>query len=263
MSKLKVVVATVATVAATVIGTSTAYGIVGGAPTTTSKYPFIVVVGDHCTGTLVSPTKVVTNAQCVIYRETDGLQVTAGRSDLDDKNGTVRDVKSAWIPASYADYSTSDGKVPVPHGDVAVLTLAQPMPRAYTPIGIVPSAFVYRAGGGATVLGFGATVTDQKNPDGRLRAAQVPMASNASCKKAYPDAGAFDPSVMTCAGKPTGGVGTCDRDGGAPLLVADGRKTLLAGVNSWSGLGCAKANSPDVYTKLTAFSKELAAQINS
>ncbi len=58
-----------------------------------------------------------------------------------------------------------------------------------------------------------------------------------------------------CAGKPDGGVDACSNDGGAPLLISDGKEERLAGVVPW-GDGCARADGPGLYIKVSTFAKK-------
>ncbi|HET9382722.1 MAG TPA: trypsin-like serine protease, partial [Streptomyces sp.] len=68
--------------------------IVGGTTTTTSSYPFMMQITDanqnqFCGGTLVSPTKVVTAAHCMVGETTSSIRVVGGRTYRNGTNGTV------------------------------------------------------------------------------------------------------------------------------------------------------------------------------
>ncbi|CAM5324848.1 Secreted trypsin-like serine protease OS=Streptomyces griseomycini OX=66895 GN=FHS37_002872 PE=3 SV=1 [Streptomyces griseomycini] len=226
--------------------------VVGGTTTTTSAYPFMMQITDasqdqFCGGTLVSPTKVVTAAHCMVGETTSSVRVVGGRTYLSGTNGTVARVSGIWIHPDYRRVTRGD--------DVAVLTLSTPMP--YTPVGYVSSSdtSVYAAGTTARVLGWGTTSSGGKSSD-QLRTATVPTVSDASCRGSY--GSRFVQSDMVCAGYSAGGVDTCQGDSGGPLLIG-GR---LAGITSW-GDGCAAAGYPGVYTRLTTFSGQVAAQVDS
>ena len=48
------------------------------------------------------------------------------------------------------------------------------------------------------------------------------------------------------------GTDSCLGDSGGPLICAEDGKPVLYGVTSW-GFGCAKDNSPGVWTKITNY----------
>ncbi|MFD4574461.1 S1 family peptidase [Streptomyces sp. NPDC058417] len=226
--------------------------IVGGSTTTTTAYPFVMQITDasqnqFCGGTLVSPTKVVTAAHCMVGETTGSVRVVGGRTYLNGTNGTVARVSRIWVHPDYTDATDGD--------DVAVLTLSTSMP--YTPVSYVTSSQtgVYTTGTGARVLGWGTTSAGGSSSN-QLRTATVPLVSNSSCGSSY--GSDFVASDMVCAGYSSGGVDTCQGDSGGPLLIGG----VLAGITSW-GEGCAQAGHPGVYTRLTTFSSLVAAQVNS
>lgn len=224
--------------------------IVGGTTTTTSAYPFMMQITDaaqdqFCGGTLVSPTKVVTAAHCMVGETTSSVRVVGGRTYLNGGDGTVARVSRIWIHPDYRRVTRGD--------DVAVLTLSAPMPYATASYVSASDTGVYAAGTTARVLGWGTTSSGGSSSN-QLRTATVPTVSDASCTDSYRNR--YVRSDMVCAGYAAGGVDTCQGDSGGPLLIG-GR---LAGITSW-GDGCAAAGSPGVYTRLTTFSDEVTAQV--
>ncbi|WP_128379992.1 S1 family peptidase [Streptomyces cavernae] len=226
--------------------------IVGGTTTTTTAYPFIMQITDasqnqFCGGTLVSPTKVVTAAHCMVGETTSSVRVVGGRTYRNGTNGTVSRVSRIWIHPSYTDATNGD--------DVAVLTLSTSMP--YTTASYVTSSQtgVYAAGTTARILGWGTTSAGGSSSN-QLRTATVPIVSNSSCASSY--GSNFVAGDMVCAGYTSGGVDTCQGDSGGPLLIGG----VLAGITSW-GEGCATAGYPGVYTRLTTFSSLVTTQVNS
>jgi secreted trypsin-like serine protease len=248
--------ATAAAAATVVLGAPAAVAapqpIVGGTTTTASAYPYVMQItnasqSQFCGGTLVAARKVVTAAHCVDGRTTSNTKVVGGRTYRNGTNGTVASVSRIWIHPDYTSAEEGD--------DVAVLTLSTSMP--YTPIGYVSSSDtgVYAAGTTARILGWGTTSSGGSSSN-QLRTATVPTVSNATCSAAY--GSSYIASDMVCAGYSSGGVDTCQGDSGGPLVIG-GR---LAGVTSW-GYGCADAEYPGVYTRLTTFSSLVTAQVNS
>ncbi|GGT21955.1 S1 family peptidase [Streptomyces chromofuscus] len=226
--------------------------VVGGTTTTTTAYPFMMQITDasqnqFCGGTLVSPTKVVTAAHCMVGETTSSVRVVGGRTYLNGTNGTVSRVSRIWIHPGYTDVTNGD--------DVAVLTLSTSMP--YTTAKYVTSTqtSVYAAGTTARVLGWG-TTSQNGGSSNQLRTATVPTVSDSSCAGSY--GSDFVASDMVCAGYTSGGVDTCQGDSGGPLLIGG----VLAGITSW-GEGCALAGHPGVYTRMATFSNLVTAQVNS
>ncbi|AVH55780.1 MULTISPECIES: S1 family peptidase [Streptomyces] len=249
-------VATAAAAATALLGAPSAVAapqpIVGGTTTTTTAYPFMMQLTDawqnqFCGGTLVSPTKVVTAAHCMVGETTSSVRVVGGRTYLNGTNGAVRQVSKIWIHPGYTGTTNGD--------DVAVLTLSSSMP--YTTASYVSSSDtgVYATGATARILGWGTTSSGGSSSN-QLRTATVPIMSDSSCASSY--GSDFIASDMVCAGYTSGGVDTCQGDSGGPLLIGD----VLAGITSW-GKGCAAPGYPGVYTRLTTFSSLVTAQINS
>lgn len=226
--------------------------IVGGTTTTTTAYPFMMQITDSsqnqfCGGTLVSPTKVVTAAHCMVGETTSSVRVVGGRTYRNGTNGTVSRVSRIWIHPSYTDATNGD--------DVAVLTLSTSMPYTTAPYVSATQTGVYAAGTTARIVGWGTTSAGGSSSN-QLRTATVPIVSNTSCASSY--GSDFVASDMVCAGYTSGGVDTCQGDSGGPLLVGG----VLAGITSW-GEGCAEAGYPGVYTRLTTFSSLVTTQVNS
>ncbi|GAB2860146.1 serine protease [Streptomyces deserti] len=226
--------------------------IVGGTTTTASAYPYVMQItnasqSQFCGGTLVSPTKVVTAAHCMVGRTTSNTRVVGGRTYRNGTDGTVSQVSRIWIHPNYTTATRGE--------DVAVLTLSTPMP--YTTVKYVSSSdtSVYAAGTTARILGWGTTSSGGSSSN-QLRTATVPIVSDSSCGSSY--GSSFVRSEMVCAGYTSGGVDTCQGDSGGPLIIGG----VLAGITSW-GEGCAQAGYPGVYTRLTTFSSLVTAQVNS
>ncbi|WP_105969986.1 S1 family serine peptidase [Streptomyces geranii] len=255
--KAAAVLTAVAAAAATALiaapgATAAPQPIVGGTTTTAATYPYVMQITDasqnqFCGGTLVSATKVVTAAHCMVDETTSSVRVVGGRTYRNGTNGTVSRVTKIWIHPSYVDATEGD--------DVAVLTLATSMP--YTAASYVTSSQtgVYAAGTTARIIGWGTTSSNGSSSN-QLRTATVPTVSNASCTSSY--GSSYIASDMVCAGYTAGGVDTCQGDSGGPLMIGG----VLAGITSW-GEGCAAAGYPGVYTRLTTFSSLVATQVAS
>ncbi|NEB80251.1 serine protease [Streptomyces sp. SID14478] len=232
-------------------------GVIGGQQVQVSGSPWVVALasrdrfggtraGQFCGGVVVARSTVITAAHCLSEdvlgaprKEVRDLKVIAGRDDLQSSEGVEVAVRSAWVNPDYDGATNS--------GDVAVLTLAAPLPGGY----VIPMADegdpAYEPGTGADVYGWGDT-TGAGDYARVLRAAHVKVLADAVCERAYPGSsdGRYVPATMLCAGEPRGGKDACQGDSGGPL-VARGR---LIGLVSW-GSGCGRAGSPGVYTRVS------------
>ena len=81
-----------------------------------------------------------------------------------------------------------------------------------------------------------------------LQWVDVPIISNSKCNQAY---GSIT-NAMICAGYQQGGKDSCQGDSGGPLVCSDNGKAVITGVVSF-GAGCADADYPGVYARVTTF----------
>ncbi|MFE7132011.1 S1 family peptidase [Streptomyces sp. NPDC057638] len=232
--------------------------VVGGYPVTVADSPWVVALssrdrfggtrgGQFCGGVVVAPTKVMTAAHCLSravlgreVRDVPDLRVVVGRTELTSLEGREVAIAGSWVTPQYDPASNS--------GDLAVLTLAEALPDSQVIAVAGPGDPAYRPGGAATVYGWGDTRGDGSYATS-LRAARVSVLEDVLCERAYPGgiAGRYSAATMVCAGDTQGGHDACQGDSGGPL-VADGR---LIGLVSW-GSGCGRADSPGVYTRVSA-----------
>ncbi|MFI1016509.1 S1 family peptidase [Streptomyces sp. NPDC020965] len=232
--------------------------VVGGSPVAVADNPWVVALssrdrfggtraGQFCGGVVIAPTKVMTAAHCLSrtvlgqeVADVPDLRVIVGRTELTGTEGREIAITESWVNPRYDPATNS--------GDLAVLTLADELPAAsvITRAGVGDPA--YEPGVGATVYGWGDTRGDGSYATS-LRAARVGVLSDRLCETAYPGGleGRYSAATMVCAGDSRGGRDACQGDSGGPL-VAEGR---LIGLVSW-GSGCGRADSPGVYTRVSA-----------
>lgn len=217
--------------------------IVGGADVPADQYPFLISLqikgfGHWCGGTLISADTVITAAHCV-DRSPSVYSVLAGQTTLSASDGTRHDVKSIHVHPRY----NRDNKA-----DVAILKLSTPV-EGITPVtlGGLEGASYEQAGRLLTVAGWGRLTEGGRGPDVMQHVA-VPFIPHAECQRQYQGRKVIDANVELCASRP--GQDSCQGDSGGPLFLrsADARWVQL-GVVSW-GIGCARAGSPGVYTRL-------------
>lgn len=227
--------------------------VVGGVEVPASEYPGVVfilseftmfdVTGEptryalSCTGTVISPTKVLTASHCVTDLPLGTISVIAGRSDAaDESGGYVARVATTYTHQGYNLAAQYEDPHQVPVDDVSVLFLKSPLPAAYAPVTLSAQGdqTPYADGTAALAVGYGTALADPDVPNdptlGILRKATVPMRSDADCAARWADS--YDASRMVCAGDT--GVDTCAGDSGGPLFV-DGQQV---GITSWGSDPC-------------------------
>ena len=198
-----------------------------------------------------------------LTRPPENLLVLLGQDDLKAKlseSGELVQVEAVYAHPKY-DINNDDA-------DYALLELKESVMRPRISLLGQKEAELAAPGRVATVAGWGSTVGyapgDEDVPadaPGRLRAADVPVVSNAACNESYakayeelagePPQGDLITDNMLCAGEPKGEVDACQGDSGGPLFVEERGRFLQMGVVSW-GFGCAMPGVPGVYSRVPA-----------
>lgn len=224
-----------------------------GAPA--ENAPWVVALTDasgtqFCGGTLVRPTKIVTAAHCALdpfsgmQRRPSAVRAVAGRPDLRTRQGSVGSVTRIWVHPSFRGAARGD--------DIAVLTLNTPASQPTLPMVESRDDSPYQSGTVGRVYGWGRT-GEQDPPSPALRAVDVPVTTDAECGNAYSE---YDSTRMFCAGLSEGGRDACAGDSGGPLVI----NGHLAGVVSF-GAGCGRPGYPGIYTRVSAYTEDVNAQL--
>jgi secreted trypsin-like serine protease len=252
--------------------------VINGTPAAASDMPYLVALIDSsrmsqlgtyqaqfCGGALVTPTKVVTAAHCVVDQSTHAIsspqdiQVLVGQSLKTPLTAPIQVTTVTVHPDYDIDSSTND---------IAVLTLGQPIEGAATINPLTPAdvAGYIVSGGSVRVGGWGNTTTltgGKAFPD-IFRVANLVIFPDTMCgsRGTYSmngvtfhgfSSGEADPETMICAGAAdsTGRIiDSCQGDSGGPLVSTLGGPERLIGVVSW-GDDCA-SKYPGVYTRVSA-----------
>jgi trypsin len=209
--------------------------IVGGNDADAGDYPFFVQ-GNGCGGSLVWDDVVLTAAHC--RGAFDGT-VLVGPYIEDETFGG-------------AQYIGVEREVPHPSYDrnseaydFMLVKLVNPVTNPnLTPIAVNSLRSNPANDDVLTVIGFGAT-SEGGYGSSRLQEVNVNYIDYETCNELY-DGDIVD-SVMLCAGVPGGGKDSCQGDSGGPIFDSQGTQV---GVVSW-GYGCAQANFPGVYSRVS------------
>ncbi|ALC42924.1 CG32271 [Drosophila busckii] len=212
--------------------------IVGGVPVDISSVPYLVNLRNNgafiCGGSLISPSHVLTAAHCVKGVSAGLLQVVAGATLLSSQTGMRSGVAKVYVPKAYNTRTL--------HSDVAVLKLKTPLQG--NNIATIPLCNVsLKAGELIRVSGWGQLTEFAKPVSQHVRSVEVNLVSRKNCISQYRMRGTIT-STMFCAAA-SGGKDACDGDSGGPAVY----QQQLCGIVSW-GVGCARRNSPGVYTNV-------------
>lgn len=231
--------------------------IVGGSPASNATAQYLATFHDmfgfQCGGVVISAEWVLTTANC-IQRANYTLFVGGADAGV----GLEAKVQDVFMPSNPASSSNaSEGKV----SDYAVVRLEKGVSLSNfawlnsNPSLPLPGAFT-------KAVGYGNVVEGVRTPDLRLRQVDIPVISNERCRQTI--SSAMD--EVLCAGYENGKCGSCQGDGGGPLLQYDDMGRAVAVGIIWRGVGCARPSSPGVYIRVSSileWLRETGASFNS
>ncbi|XP_053683421.1 uncharacterized protein LOC128733684 [Sabethes cyaneus] len=201
-----------------------------------------------CGAVLISKYHILTAAHCLI-----GYPKGAYMIRLGDYNTEA--LEQAEIDIFIEDYYIHENFREGHHmnNDIAVVLLKTPIRfnEFVQPVCLPAKSQPYREGLNCTISGWGSTQSGSSAHSLELRAAKVPLLSDAVCNE--PEVyGNNVTDGMFCAGALDGGVDACEGDSGGPLVCTSDRGHTLYGIISW-GFHCGYVNKPGVYVKVSHY----------
>jgi len=224
--------------------------IVGGVEVDKGRYPYQValITGgfQYCGGTLVDKDWVLSAAHCYGL----GDRVYIGRHDLTDSSEKFESIEIDW-ETQHPDYNGGNLA-----NDFMMIKLKKS--SSVKPVKVDDGSVDLPSGTDVTVMGWG-TTSFGGSPSAVLMEVEVDIVSNSHCNSDY--GGGISDSMM-CASRSE--KDSCQGDSGGPLIVKGkySSQDTQVGVVSW-GYGCADANYPGVYARISKQIQWIKTQIES
>ncbi|XP_067619935.1 chymotrypsin-2 [Eurosta solidaginis] len=206
-----------------------------------------------CGGSIIAPSRILTAAHCCKDFDVTRMTVLAGVRELNDSDGVRVQVASYEIHNNYVELVTSD---------IAILTLAEPLPLDGTRMAAIDVLGTEQVGGGVpvTLTGWGLRLPvpfpflppefDNVNYPTTLQTMNYHTITNEECK----NSGMEDlTETEICARGPVL-KGACSGDSGGPLVMQTDAGLHQVGIVSYGLFVCGVFSIiPDVYTRVSVF----------
>uniref|UniRef100_A0A034V6Z5 Serine proteinase stubble n=1 Tax=Bactrocera dorsalis TaxID=27457 RepID=A0A034V6Z5_BACDO len=234
--------------------------IVGGSNAAFGRWPWQISLRQwrtstylhKCGAALLNENWAITAAHCVENVPPSDLLLRMGEYDLaEEEEPYGYQERRVQIVASHPQFDARTFEY-----DLALLRFYEPVVFQPNIIPVcVPNSDIDFVGQTAFVTGWGRLYENGPLPS-VLQEVAVPVINNTICESMYRVAGFIEhiPHIFICAGWKKGGYDSCEGDSGGPMVLQreDDKRFQLGGVISW-GIGCAEANQPGVYTRISEF----------
>jgi secreted trypsin-like serine protease len=204
------------------LASTPATALVGGAPAAHESLARSIVTivgsrGNFCTGALIAPDIVLSAAHCIAPGAVYKIVIPGERPPR------LLDVKRA---ATHPQFNAQGIQAHRAGADVALLQLAELLPKSKVPSAFGAPATPIAAGASFTVAGIGVTKRGDGKSGGAIRSANL----IATGKPGTLQVRLVDPATNNARE----GLGACTGDSGAPVFENQSGRAVIVGVVSWS-----------------------------
>ncbi|MDA0160367.1 serine protease [Solirubrobacter ginsenosidimutans] len=251
----------------TAVAAAPAHAVSGGDTLPIAQAPYVAWLGGQCTGTLISPTRILTAAHCL-----DGADVADARVLVGvDGNTLTRGVSKLSVSVrGYTEHPKFKLSFPFAHkrpqdaiavNDVGLILLKTPV-RTIAPVRLAGAddGALEAGGAAAAILGYGiiAPETEMGTPRAPLQQGTLGVLGASDCEQAYPRA---IQATMICTSDPAHQappfVMACPGDSGGPVIAQTPAGPVQLGITSWGAevmeVGCGLRSLPNVAMRVSSY----------